>query len=155
MMSGLGIVVRAAAFATALAFAGRAIASGLQEEHARWLVVERDSGYTIALDTSRIVREYGRTYDIWYRTDYASPRYYRGMAFNRETVHAILRCGGFTFRVVSTTMSKGAGRSLLHQEMGPRDLQGEEWHSVEPGGPDEKAAVATCQVGDWKSWSRR
>jgi hypothetical protein len=121
------MVARTVGIATALAIAGRAIAGDLRDERARWLVVDRDSGYTIAIDTSRIVREHGRTYEIWYRTDHASKRFYRGKAFTRETVHAILRCDGYSFRVISTTM---------------------------PGSTDEKAALATCQLADWKSWGR-
>jgi hypothetical protein len=155
MMSGVRLGIQAGGILAAIAFAGHAIASGVRDSRARWVVVERDSGYTIALDTSRIVRERGRTYEIWYRTDHASPRFYRGEAFTRETVHAILQCNGYAFRVISTTMSTGAGRSVVHQEMDARDLQREAWHPVEPGSEDEKAALATCQVADWKAWSHR
>jgi hypothetical protein len=155
MMSGLGVAVRAAGIGTAMVLIGHAIAGDLRADRARWLVIEHDSGYTIALDTSRIVREYGRTYEIWYRTDHAAERFYRGKAFTRETVHAILRCDGYGFRVISTTMSNGSGRSVVHQVMDAKDLAREEWHSVEQGSADEKAAFATCQLADWKSWTRR
>jgi hypothetical protein len=156
-MPTLGAAARTVGIAIALAVAGRAIAGDLRDERARWLVVDRDSvgGYTIAIDTSRIVREYGRTYEIWYRTDHASKRFYRGKAFTRETVHAILRCDGYSFRVISTTMSLGSWRSVLHQAMDKRDLEREDWRSVEPASADEKAALATCQLADWKSWVRR
>jgi hypothetical protein len=155
MMTELGAAARAGAFATAMALAGFAVESALRADRARWLVVERDSGYTIALDTSRIVREYGRTYEIWYRTDHAAERFYRGKAFTRETVHAILRCDSYSFRVISTTMSIGSGRSVVHQAMDSRDLAREAWHSVEPASADEKAALATCELADWKAWARR
>ncbi len=154
-MPSLGVAVRTVGIAAALTLAWRAVAGDLRDERARWLVVDRDSGYTVAIDTSRIVRERGRTYEIWYRTDHTSKRFYRGKAFTRETVHAILRCDGYSFRVISTTMSLGSWRSVLHQEMDKRDLAREDWHSVEPGSADEKAALATCQLADWKSWVRR
>jgi hypothetical protein len=70
-------------------------------------------------------------------------------------VHAILRCDGYSFRVISTTMSLGSWRSVLHQAMDKGDIEREDWHSVEPGSTDEKAALATCQLADWKSWARR
>jgi hypothetical protein len=155
MTTGFGVAVRAAGIAAGLSLTGYALATEFRDTRARWIVVGRDSGYTIALDTSRIVREYGRTYEIWYRTDHSSPRFYRGETFTRETVHAILQCNGYAFRVISTTMSSGGGPSVIHQEMDLRDLKREPWHSVEPGSEDEKAALATCQVADWKSWSRR
>jgi surface-adhesin protein E len=154
-MTVWGVAIRAAGVAAAVMFAAHAVSNELREDRARWLVVERDSEYTIALDTSRIVREYGRTYEIWYRTDHASKRFYRGKAFTRETVNAILGCDGYRFRVISTTMSMGSGRSVVHQAMDSRDLAREAWHSVEPGSADEKAALATCELADWKSWARR
>jgi hypothetical protein len=154
-VSLLGIAVRAAGAAAALVFIGHSVVEKRREERARWLMVDRDSGYTIAIDTSRIVREYGRTYEIWYRTDHAAPRFYRGKAFTRETVHAILRCEGYKFRVISTTISVGASGSIISQAMGPRDLEREAWHSLEPGSTDEKVALATCELADWKSWRRR
>jgi len=118
-------------------------------------MVARDSTYSISVDTSRIVAEPGRTYDIWYRTDHTVTRFYNDKAFTREVVHAVLRCDGYTFRVMSTAMSMGAGRAVLRQVTEPRDLVRQPWRRVEAGSTEADAAHATCEVADWAKWGRR
>src|SRR5262249_225232 len=71
------------------------------DEDGRWLIVARDSGYTVALDTSHIRFDRGRGIRIWYRTDHSAMRFYNEKAFNRELVEAILQCPGYSFRVVT------------------------------------------------------
>jgi len=121
-----------------------------------WLLVARDSTYSISLDTARIVAKAGREYEIWYRTDHTVTRFYNDKAFTREVVHAILRCGdGYTFRVMSTTMSMGSGRPVIRQITEPRDLVRQPWRRVDPGRTEADAAHATCEVADWTKWGRR
>ena len=119
-----------------------------------WMLVARDSSYSIALDTSRIVATPGRTYEVWYRTDHSTLRFYNEHAFTREIVHAVLRCDGYTFRVMSAVMSIGGGRPVVRQVTEPRALGREAWRRVEPGSTEADAARATCEVADWTKWRR-
>lgn len=125
------------------------------DDTAAWLLVARDSTYSISLDTARIVAKPGREYEIWYRTDHTVTRYYNDKAFTREVVHAILRCDGYTFRVMSTAMSMGSERPVIRQITEPRDLVRQPWRRVEPGSTEADAAHATCEVADWAKWGRR
>jgi hypothetical protein len=126
-----------------------------RDDTAHWLLVARDSTYSISIDTSRIVAKPGREYEIWYRTDHTVTRFYNDKAFTREVVHAILRCDGYTFRVMSTVMSIGSGHPVIRQITEPRDLQRQPWRRVEPGSTEADAAHATCEVADWSKWGRR
>jgi Surface-adhesin protein E len=147
-------VARTAIVLAATAITVRLIgASGDNRVH--WLVVARDSNYTIAIDTTRIVAEYGRTYDVWYRTDHAATRFYKEKAFTRETIHAVLRCDGYRFRIMSVAMSMGSGRAVTWQSAEPQDLASQSWRRVEPGSTESDAARATCQVADWVARAQR
>lgn len=52
LMPVLVNAVGAGGVAVALALIGHTIAEDVQQDRARWLIVDRDSGYTIAIDTS-------------------------------------------------------------------------------------------------------
>jgi len=132
----------------------RVIVTG-HDDAARWLMVAKDSTYSISIDTSRIVADPGRIYEIWYRTDHTVTRFYNDKAFTREVVHAILRCDGYTFRVMSTVMSMGSASPVVRQVTEPRDLVRQPWRRVEPGSTEADAAHATCEVADWAKWGRR
>ena len=144
---GIWLSLAAAALYTTL--------SARPNDESRWMVVARDSNYTISLDTSRILALSGRTYEIWYRTDHAAMRYYKEKAFTRETVHAILRCERYSYRVASVAMSMGDGRAVTRQITEPSDLARQEWRRVEAGTTDADAARATCVVADWSKWRRQ
>jgi hypothetical protein len=131
------------------------VMTSTNDSETHWLVVARDSSYTISIDTSRIVAQAGRTYEIWYRTDHSTTRYYNEKAFTRETVHAILRCYGYRFRIESVAMSIGSGRPVARQATEPRDLGQQEWRKVEAGSTEADAARATCVVADWAKWGQR
>jgi hypothetical protein len=146
--------VRTASVLTAGALTWLAVANA-RDEQANWIVVARDSTYSISIDTTRILVERGRTYEVWYRTDHAVTRFYKEKAFTRETVHAILRCNNYTFRVISTAMSMGSRRPVAQQVTDARDLARESWRKVEPGSTEADAARATCEVADWAAASRR
>src|SRR5688572_17409882 len=118
------------AVVTAAVLATSAIASG-GADPAHWMLVARDSSYVISIDTSRIVATPGRTYEVWYRTDHATTRFYREKAFTRELVHAVLRCDGYSFRVMSVAMSIGDSRAVIRQITEPRDLARQQWRRVE------------------------
>jgi hypothetical protein len=138
----------------AVVVTARAVATS-DDGPTRWLVVARDSSYTISIDTAHIVALPGRVYEIWYRTDHSTTRYYKENAFTRETVRAILRCDGYSFRVASVAMSMGAGRPVARQITEPRDLARQAWRRVEAGSTEADAARATCVVADWAKWGRR
>jgi hypothetical protein len=146
--------VRIGGVVAAVAVTGRSIATAGNDE-AHWIVVARDSGYTISIDTTRIISESGHTYEVWYRTDHAVTRFYKEKAFTRETVHAILRCDSYKFRIMSTAMSMGSKRPVTTQIMEGRDLERQSWRRVEAGSTEADAARATCVVADWAASSRR
>ncbi len=154
MPSPLRRGIGALAVVAAASVATRVIVTG-RDAAAVWLLVARDSTYSISIDTSRIVAEAGRTYEIWYRTDHTVTRFYNDKAFTREVVHAILQCDGYRFRVMSTVMSMGSGRPVIRQFTEPRDLARQPWRRVEPGSTEADAAHATCEVADWAKWGRR
>lgn len=131
----------------ALVVAGAWLATRGNDTH-RWLIVARDSNYTIAIDTAHLRRYAGRDYEIWYRTDHAAMRYYNQKAFNRELVHAILSCRSYAFRVDRSVMSVGDGRPVAVQTTDARDLSRQPWHRIEPGSTEADAAHATCVVAD-------
>jgi len=146
--------IGALAVVAAASVTTRVIVTG-HDDATHWLMVARDSTYSISIDTSRIVAQPGRIYEIWYRTDHTVTRFYNDKAFTREVVHAILRCDGYTFRVMSTVMSMGSGRPVVRQFTEPRDLLRQPWRRVEPGSTEADAAHATCEVADWAKWGRR
>jgi len=124
-----------------------------QDEATHWVVVARDSTFSISLDTSRIIARPGRIYQIWYRTDHTVTRFYRDEPFNRELVHAVLRCDGYTFRVMSTAMSMGSRHPVIRQVTDDRELVRQQWRGVEPGSTEADAAHATCNLADWANWA--
>lgn len=123
------------------------------DDDAHWMLIARDSSYSISLDTTRIGRVFDRGYDIWYRTDHVATRFYKAKAFNRETVRAEIACRDFAFKVVSTTMSMRGAGAVERQINSRDDVQRQKWHSVEPGSTEADAARATCIVADSK-WRR-
>lgn len=118
-----------------------------------WLLVARDSSYSIWLDTTRIGRLYDRVYEIWYRTDHSAARYFKNRMFDRETVRIQIACGQPSFKVVSTTLSARGEGDVIHQENTSKDVHRQPWHSVEPGSTDADAADATCYIADSR-WLR-
>lgn len=150
LRKGIGAlaVIAAASVTTRVIIAGH-------DEADHWVVVAQDSNASISLDTSRIVAENGRTYEIWYRTDHAVTRLYKDKPFNREVVHAVLRCDDYAFRVMSTAMSVGARSPFVTQFTDSGDLARQPWRRVEPGSIEADAAHATCEVADWANWAAR
>jgi hypothetical protein len=120
-------------------------------DDSRWVVLTVDSGYTVAVDTSRIERQFGNTYRIWYRTDHDRMRFYKEKAFDRETVQAILRCDGYGYRVVSTEMSVRRGKTVIRQTTDDGELGRQPWHRVEAGSPDAIVAHSACEIARHRS----
>ena len=88
------------------------------DDDRHWMLIARDSSYSISLDTMRISRVYDRVYDVWYRTDHREMRSYKDSAFDYETVHVEIACRPTSFKVVSTTLSlcgKGTGWRDVHR----------------------------------------
>jgi hypothetical protein len=125
------------------------------DDRDNWMNVARDSGYTVSIDTTHIMREYGRTYEVWYRTDHAMTRFYKQKAFTREMVHAILRCDNYSFRVMSSAMSMGSRYPVVQQATEPKDLADQPWRPVEAGSTEADAARGACIVSDWTASARR
>ena len=126
--------------------AWRAFIPGDNDAH--WMLIARDSSYAISLDTTRIDRVFDRGYDIWYRTDHVTTRFYKQKAFNRETVRAQIACRDLSFKVVISTLSM-RGRGTVERQVNSRDdVQRQTWHRVEPGSTEADAARATCIVAD-------
>ena len=123
------------------------------DNDAHWMLIARDSSYTISLDTTRIDRAFDRGYDIWYRTDHVMTRFYKEKPFNRETVRAEIACRNLAFKVVSTTLSVRGGATVERQVNTHDDVQRQAWHRVEPGSTEADAARATCIVADSR-WRR-
>lgn len=130
------------ALASAIAHGARRHA--MANDESRWLVVTVDSGIKIAVDTTHIEREYGHTFRIWSRTDHYAMRYYDDKAFNRETVQAILRCDGYSFRIVSTEMAVRGGGTVVRQVTTDGELSRQPWRRVEPGSVEADAVRAVC-----------
>ena len=123
-------------------------AFGSAERPANWMLIARDSSYSISLDTTRIGRAFDRGYDVWFRTDHSALRFYKEKAFNREIVHTILACHDLAFRVVSTEMSVGSSRPVARQSNTAGEVAHEAWHPVTAGSTEADAARATCIVAD-------
>ena len=133
--------------AAAAAVAWRELAPPRNDDRS-WMLIARDSSYSISLDTTRIARVYDRGYEVWYRTDHVATRYYREKAFDRETVKMLILCRDGRFKVISTTMSMRGERPVLRQLNSEKDVNSQPWHSVEAGSTDADAARATCVVAD-------
>jgi hypothetical protein len=110
-----------------------------------WMEVARDSSYTIAIDTARIARRSGADYVIWYRTDHAVTRAYKGHAFDREIVESTLDCYSLRFKISSVAMSR-RGHLVAVQRTESGDLAQQPWHKVERGTIEETVARAACDV---------
>src|SRR3954463_13497709 len=119
-----------------------------RDSDAHWMLIARDSSYSISLDTTRILRAFDRGYDVWYRTDHLALRFYKEKPFNRETVQALLSCYTFTFKVVSTAMSIGSARPVARQSNTRDEVAHETWHPTPAGSTEADAARATCIVAD-------
>lgn len=132
--------------------AWRRAASTDNDSH--WMLIARDSSYAISLDTTRIAQVFDRGYEVFYRTDHATLRYYKEKAFNRETVKTQLACRDLAFKVVNTTMSLGGSRTVAQQQNSAGDVQRETWHRVDPGSTEADAARATCIVAESKYRAR-
>jgi hypothetical protein len=120
---------------------GSAVADGESE---RWVRVARDANHTIAIDTGRVSRHWDRSWQVWYRTDHAAPRLYKGKEFNREIVQSRVNCDGFTFKVVSVDMSMDDGPPISVQRMDYEELEDQPWRHVQRGTVEEIAAQAAC-----------
>lgn len=115
-------------------------------DSSQWLRLVRDSGYEISMDTSRLfVRQYP-VFEVWFRTDHAQTRYYKGTPFTRETVQEFLNCGRMSYKTESVALSMGARRPALRQQDDANDLRRQEWHQVEAGTVDAAVGRAACEV---------
>jgi len=121
----------------------------------RWLRVVHDSGYDIALDTTRITPRYGQEYVVWYRTDHAVTHAYEGKPFNREVVQAILHCRDLSYRIARVDMSLRGGRFVARQRADDGELGRQPWRHVDPGTIEAAAARATCDAARRYAANRR
>jgi len=110
-----------------------------------WVDVARDSSYAIAIDTAHITRRFGRAYVIWYRTDHAVTRIYKGQAFDREVVESTLDCYNLSFKISSVGMSR-RGRLVAVQRTESGELADQPWRKVDRGTIEERVARAACDV---------
>jgi hypothetical protein len=132
--------------ALAAVWLGVRAATAFGDNPSHWIVVARDSSYTISLDTTRIASPFGHAYTIWYRTDHAGTRFYKEQSFTRETVHALLRCNTYQYVIMSAEMSIGSGRPVIRQITEPRDVRRQPWRDVEAGSAEADAARMTCRI---------
>ncbi|HEY4306035.1 MAG TPA: hypothetical protein VGM82_16305 [Gemmatimonadaceae bacterium] len=120
------------------------------DNDSHWMVIARDSSYTISLDTTRVAQVFDRGYEVFYRTDHSILRYYKEKAFNRETVKTEIACRDLAFKVVNTKMSVGAARPVAEQQNTVVEVQRQPWHRVDAGSTEADAARATCIVAESK-----
>jgi hypothetical protein len=110
-----------------------------------WVVVAKDSTYTISIDTARIRYRPGGVYVVWSRTDHAVHRFYHGKRFNREIVQSLLQCERLSFKVARVDMALD-GRAVARQRTDDGELGRQVWRRVEAGTTDAIAAQATCDL---------
>lgn len=147
----------------AIAVIGLLLAIGCDDPR-RWVRVAQDPNYTIYVDTSFLhVQPYGIV-EVWYRTDHAAPRLHNGQPFDREVVHALVRCrptntlrprAGLEYKISQVDMTRGGGRTVSRQRTTPQELAEQPWRAVEPEGAELMAAQAACHFANQRSPERR
>jgi hypothetical protein len=121
----------------------------------RWLLVARDTNYSIAIDTTRITGRYARTYTVWYRTDHTIPRLYKDKEFNREIVQGVLQCEDMSFKIASVDMSMGARSPVVQQRAEAGELGQQPWRHVARETIEGRVAQATCDYAGRYATHRR
>lgn len=122
---------------------------------APWVIIFRDPGFQIALDTSRVERVDTQSYLLWMQTRWVVPR--RGSTrrapspFNRELIHAFLRCDTVGYKVARTIVSLDDGPPVDSVGAGVDAARRADWRPASPRSADLGAGSAACTMLDPKS----
>ncbi|HMC57050.1 MAG TPA: surface-adhesin E family protein [Gemmatimonadaceae bacterium] len=160
-MPGTAFDMRRAAALVISATACAAACSDANAHSNTWYRVAGDTNYVVYIDPASIIYtstpstgEWLGAYRVWYRTEHARPRSYKGKQFNREIVNAYVQCDSLWFKVASVTMSMNGEKPILVQESNTDELIQQDWRRIESGSLDDAAARVACGLG-FQRWGRR
>ena len=117
---------------------------------APWITVFTDSGFRIALDTSRIKRADAKSYLLWMQTRWLTPR--RGSTkrtpspFNREFIHTFLQCEPLAYKVARTVVSLDDGPPIDSLGGGVDTARRASWRPASRGSADARAGAEACRL---------
>ena len=147
------------ALSRGIALSGLLLSAGCDDARG-WVRGAQAPHYTSYGDTAFLhVQPYGIV-EVWYRTDHAAPRLHNGEAFDREVVHALVRCqplvtmrgsSGLQYKISQVDLTLGGGRTVSRQRTTPLELAEQPWRRVETDGAELMAAQAACHFAKQRS----
>lgn len=106
-----------------------------------------DTAFTVSLDTTRIERTSSDAYLLWFETRWMRPHQTRApSAFNRETIHTLLRCEPLAYKTIHVSVSLDAGPTIAEQGGTVADALGQPWKAPKAGSADIRSFSAACAI---------
>lgn len=109
-----------------------------------WATVFFHTDLTVALDTTRMEPMPDGSYLLWFQKIWVTPRKAESQPFNRELIHALVRCEPLAFKTVSVTLFFDEGPPVAKVGGSVSEATKEEWKTPIPGSADEGSFQQTC-----------
>ena len=109
-----------------------------------WATVFFHTDLTVALDTTRVEPMSDGSYLLWFQKTWVTPRKTQSRPFNRELIHALVRCEPLTFKTVGVTLFYDEGPPVAEAGGSVSEAAKEEWKTPIPGSADEGSFQQAC-----------
>lgn len=109
-----------------------------------WAIVFFHTDLTVALDTTRMEPMPDGSYLLWFQKIWVTPRKAESRPFNRELIHALVRCKPLAFKTVSVTLFYDEGPPVAEAGGSVSEATKKEWKTPTPGSADEGGFQQAC-----------
>ena len=111
-----------------------------------WRTVLSDSGFRVALDTSRVEPgPEGGTY-LWLVSIHDAPRGPDSMRFDRGRIRLLVKCNPLAFKSVSQELALGAAPPVFRKDWPLSGPDSSAWNMPEAGATDDKFLRTACSI---------
>ncbi len=109
-----------------------------------WQTLLSDSGFRIAMDTSRVEQAEEGTWLIWFVTTHARAQGPDSLRFDRGRIRLRVRCDPLAFKSVSQELALGGARPVFHQQWPQSGPDAVAWRTPDAGATDDRFLRAAC-----------